>query len=376
MNKKVDHTNALVVTGVLLLTGFIFYIIGCFKDNETALETVSFQLKGSDTIQLYVDEVYKEPGFIADGSTSGKLNDYVSVKKDIKNYPGVYEIVYNLDFNGLRLQKVRKVKVVSKPIVSEGVNGGSEESGNDVTGENDGLKVDKTDRIKIKLKGYSHVYLLKGMTYHDEGVLAVTDSGKDVTDKVIKGGSVDTGKVGSYKLTYKVTDSSGKSASVKRVVDVLNMSLTAAVSTNQNTNQSVILKVTATADNFKHMIMPDGVKNKDYIGEYIVTKNGKYSFEVVNDYGLSTTYTYSITNIDKVAPEGSCSGYTTGKKSFITVSASDNLGISKYMIGNNSYTNSSIELNEVKPKPSITIYDVVGNTKTISCDLENRYSDF
>ena len=107
------------------------------------------------------------------------------------------------------------------------------------------------------------------------------------------------------------------------------MSLTASVSTNQNTNQSVILKVTANADNFKHMIMPDGVKSKSNIAEYIVTKNGKYSFEVVNDYGLSTTYTYSITNIDKTAPEGSCSGYTTGKKSFITVTASDNLGISK-----------------------------------------------
>lgn len=374
MRKKTDHTSALTVMGVLLLTGLICFVVGCFEDSEVTLETVSFQLKGSDTIQLYVDESYKEPGFIAEGSVSGKLNDYVSIKKDIKNYPGVYEVIYNLDFNGAKIQKVRKVKVVSKPIVSEGVNGGSEESGNDVTGENDGLKVDKTDRIKIKLKGYSHVYLLKGMTYHDEGVLAVTDSGKDVTDKVIKGGSVDTGKVGSYTLTYKVTDSSGKSASVKRVVDVLDMSLTASVSTNQNTNQSVILKVTATADNFKHMIMPDGVKNKDYIGEYIVTKNGKYSFEVVNDYGLSTTYTYSITNIDKVAPEGSCSGYTTGKKSFITVSASDNLGISKYMIGNNSYTNSSIELNEVIPKPSITIYDVVGNTKTISCDLENRYT--
>lgn len=374
MKKNSDHINALTVTGVLLLTGILCFIVGCLEDTETTLETVSFQLKGSDTIQLYVDEAYKEPGFIAEGSISGKLNDYVSIKKDIKNYPGVYEVVYNLDFNGAKIQKIRKVKVVSKPIVSEGVSGGSEESNNDVTGENDGLKVDKTDRIKIKLKGYSHVYLLKGMSYHDEGVLAVTDSGKDVTDKVVKTGSVDTNKVGSYTFTYKVTDSSGKSASVKRLVDVLNMSLTASVSTNQNTNQSVILKVTANADNFKHMIMPDGVKSKSNIAEYIVTKNGKYSFEVVNDYGLSTTYTYSITNIDKTAPEGSCSGYTTGKKSFITVTASDNLGISKYMIGNNSYSNSSIELNEVVPKPSITIYDVVGNTKTISCDLENRYT--
>ena len=374
MKKKNNHNNALIVTGVLLLTGILCFIVGFLEDKEITLETVSFQLKGSDTIQLYVDEVYKEPGFVAEGSVTGKLNEYVSVDKDIKNYPGVYDVTYTLDFNGAKLKKVRKVKVVSKPIFSEDANDKSEEPDNNPTGKNDGLKVDKTDRIKIKLKGYSHVYLLKGIVYNDEGVLAVTDSGKDVTEKVVKSGSVDTNKVGSYTLTYKVTDSSGKSASVKRIVDVLNMNLTASVSTSQNTNQSVILKVTATADNFKHMIMPDGVKNRDYIGEYIVTKNGKYSFEVVNDYGLSTTYTYSITNIDKTAPEGSCSGYTTGKKSFITIKATDNLGISKYMIGNNSYTSSSIELNEVVPKPSITIYDVVGNTKAISCELENRYT--
>ena len=98
----------------------------------------------------------------------------LSVDKDIKNYPGVYDVTYTLDFNGAKLKKVRKVKVVSKPIFSEDANDKSEEPDNNPTGKNDGLKVDKTDRIKIKLKGYSHVYLLKGMVYNDEGVLAVT----------------------------------------------------------------------------------------------------------------------------------------------------------------------------------------------------------
>ena len=372
-NQK-NHTSALTVIGVLLLTGLICFVVGCLEDNTVVDELVSFQLKGSDTIQLYVNEDYKEPGFVAEGSVSGNLDKYVTVSKDIKNYPGVYEVKYSLNYNGAKIDKVRKVKVVSKPIVSDDVHDESEIPDNNSVGKNDGLKVDSTDRIKIKLKGYSHVYLLKGMTYQDDGVLAVTDSGKDVTDTVVKTGNVDTNKVGSYTITYTVTDSSKKSATVKRVVDVLNMSLSASVSTNQNTNQSVIIKVVANADNFKHMIMPDGVKNKSTIGEYIATKNGKYSFEIMNEYGLSTTYTYSISNIDKTAPEGSCSGYTTGKKSFITVKASDNLGIAKYMIGNNSYTTGSIELNEVVSKPYITIYDIVGNTKTITCDLENRYT--
>lgn len=368
------HTNAFVVIGVIFLTAIICLIIGEFESKGVD-EVISFQLKGSDTLHLYVGETYREPGFIAEGSVSGNVSDYVTVTEDISTkYPGVYDVIYKLNFNGAVLEKTRKVKVVNRPVISEDVEDESEEVEDTVSGENDDLKVDTTDRIKIKLKGYSHVYILKGMSYTDEGVLAVTDSGKDVTSSVVKEGIVNTEKVGTYTLTYTVTDSAGKSASLKRVVDVMDMSINATVSTNDKTNKSVILKVTATADEFSHIIMPDGVKNKSNIGEYIVEKNGKYSFEVVNKHGLSTIYTYSIDNIDKTAPSGSCSGYTTGKKSFITVKANDNLGISKYMIGNNSYTSSSIELNEVVSKPSIVIYDVVGNTKSISCELENRYT--
>ena len=373
--KKVDHTSAIATVVTLLVTAILCLFVGS-NESKGVEEVVSFQLKGSDIVYLYVGENYKEYGFVASGSVTGDVSSYVTVNDEDVNtgYPGVYDVVYKLDFNGAKLEKTRKVKVVNKPVTSEDVVDESEEPDDSTVGENDALKVDTTDRIKIKLKGYSHIYLLKGMSFTDDGVLAVTDSGKDVTDTVVKEGSVDVNKVGTYTIVYKVTDSSGKSASVKRVVDVMDMSVTATVSTTQKTNRSVILKVVASADKFSHMIMPDGVKNKSNVGEYIVEENGKYAFEVVNEQGLSTTYVYVINNIDKSAPSGSCSGYTTGKKSFITVSAKDNDAVAKYMIGNNTYNSSSIELNEVVPKPTIVIYDVVGNTKSITCDLENRYT--
>ena len=373
--KKVDHTSAIATVVTLLVTAILCLFVGS-NESKGVEEVVSFQLKGSDIVHLYVGENYKEYGFVASGSVTGDVSSYVTVNDEDVNtgYPGVYDVVYKLDFNGAKLEKTRKVKVVNKPVTSEDVVDESEEPDDSTVGKNDSLKVDTTDRIKIKLKGYSHIYLLKGMSFTDDGVLAVTDSGKDVTDTVVKEGSVDVNKAGTYTIVYKVTDSSGKSASVKRVVDVMDMSVTATVSTTQKTNRSVILKVVASADKFSHMIMPDGVKNKSNVGEYIVEENGKYSFEVVNEQGLSTTYVYVINNIDKSAPSGSCSGYTTGKKSFITVSAKDNDAVAKYMIDNNTYNSSSIELNEVVPKPTIVIYDVVGNTKSITCELENRYT--
>lgn len=374
MKKKRD--NKLYLVACLCIGAFVIVLVVFgMADRSSVSEVVSLQLSGSDTLHLYVGEEYNEPGFIAEGDVSGDLNDFVTVTNNVNTkYPGIYEVNYKLSYNGAVLEKIRKVKVINKPVISEGSSNDKIDNKNPSSGENDSLKVDTTDRIKIKLKGYSHVYIIKGSNFVDEGAIATTDSGKDVTNTIVVSGSVDSNKVGSYTLEYKVTDSAGSSAKVKRVVDVMEMGISATVSSNSLTNKSVIIKVVATADKFSHMIMPDGIKNKSNVGEYIAQDNGEYSFEVVNGYGLSTKYTYLINNIDKVAPIGSCSGYTTGKKSVITVDASDKNGISSYMVEGNSYTNNVIELNEVIPNPTVTIYDKVGNSKAVSCNLENRYT--
>ena len=353
----------------------ILLVVFGMTDRSSVNEVVSLQLSGSDTVHLYVGEEYNEPGFIAQGEVSGDLNEFVSVSDDVNTkYPGVYEISYKLSYNGAILEKVRKVKVINKPVSSENSNNDRVDNKKPSSGKNDSLKVDTTDRIKIKLKGYSHVYIIKGNNYVDAGAIATTDSGKDVSNTIVVSGSVDSSKVGSYTIEYKVTDSAGSSAVVKRVVDVMDMGISATVSTNSLTNKSVIIKVIATADKFSHIIMPDGVKHKSNSAEYIAQDNGEYSFEVVNEYGLSTKYTYLIDYIDKVAPIGSCSGYTTGKKSVITIDASDKNGISSYLVEGNNYTNNIIEIDKVIPNPTVTIYDKVGNSKAITCSLENRYT--
>lgn len=353
----------------------ILLVVFGMTDRSSVNEVVSLQLSGSDTVHLYVGEEYNEPGFIAQGEVSGDLNEFVSVSDDVNTkYPGVYEVSYKLSYNGAILEKIRKVKVINKPVSSENSNNDRVDNKKPSSGKNDSLKVDTTDRIKIKLKGYSHVYIIKGNNYVDAGAIATTDSGKDVSNTIVVSGSVDSSKVGSYTIEYKVTDSAGSSAVVKRVVDVMDMGISATVSTNSLTNKSVIIKVIATADKFSHIIMPDGVKHKSNSAEYIAQDNGEYSFEVVNEYGLSTKYTYWIDYIDKVAPIGSCSGYTTGKKSVITIDASDKNGISSYLVEGNNYTNNVIEIDKVIPNPTVTIYDKVGNSKAITCSLENRYT--
>lgn len=387
--KKVNSSNNLLyLIGIIAAIVLVVCFIMVFTDSSTSLEgeVVSLQLRGSETMELYVGEDYSEPGFIAEGSASGNLNEYVLVDGGVnENSEGTYDLSYTLSYNGAVLMKNRRVRVIKRPIVSQPIvteettnNEKNEVTGSASTNNNQTTSTipsnGYSERIKIMLNGYESVYLLNGTTYNDAGAKAVTSSGIDVSNRIVKNGDVDVNTPGVYKISYTITDSSGSSATITRSVEVLNMVMYSAVSETSATNKSVVLKVNTTTDKFSHIILPDGKKISSENYEYVINKNGTYSFQVYNTYGLMREYKYTISNIDKNAPNGSCSGYTKGKNSYITIKASDNLGISKYVIDGVSYNSDSITLNQVISNPNIIIYDLVGNTKTISCTLENRYT--
>ena len=64
------------------------------------------------------------------------------------------------------------------------------------------------------------VYLQKGEQYKEPGYMAITTSGKDLTNKVTITGEVDTSKKGTYKLIYSIVDSNNVTISVSRKVIV------------------------------------------------------------------------------------------------------------------------------------------------------------
>lgn len=57
--------------------------------------------------------------------------------------------------------------------------------------------------------------------WEDSGVSATDNYDGDLTNKVIVTGVVNTNEVGEYIITYKVTDSSGNVATIKRYVNVI-----------------------------------------------------------------------------------------------------------------------------------------------------------
>ncbi len=64
----------------------------------------------------------------------------------------------------------------------------------------------------VTLVGDSSVSLVQGGTYSEQGATAVDDVDGDVTSAVVVTGAVDVSVVGTYTLSYSVTDAAGNSA--------------------------------------------------------------------------------------------------------------------------------------------------------------------
>lgn len=75
----------------------------------------------------------------------------------------------------------------------------------------------------ITLKGGKTVTLYVGGNYSEAGYSAVDECDGDVTGKVTVEGSVNPQEAGTYTVVYKVADSSGNVAEVKRTVKVKNV---------------------------------------------------------------------------------------------------------------------------------------------------------
>lgn len=73
---------------------------------------------------------------------------------------------------------------------------------------------------EITLLGEAHIMLKQNTTYKEAGFAALDNCDGDLTEKVTVSGEVDTGKAGTYVLTYTVEDSYGNLATAQRTVFV------------------------------------------------------------------------------------------------------------------------------------------------------------
>lgn len=140
----------------------------------------------------------------------------------------------------------------------------------------------------ITLKGSSTVLLKEGETYKEEGFTAHDNKDGDIAKKVVVENKVDTSKVGTYYITYKVTDESKNETTVKRSVRVLSKNPTYLKSYN---------KVDNTAKgwwsgNKKNQTRPTGGEKETILAPYHAYFLGedKKTIYLTYDEGANDTY--------------------------------------------------------------------------------------
>ena len=159
---------------ILIIVFLIFIIILTF------LLCAQIRLKGKTVITLNYDEVYEEPGY----SSLFK----VKVTDNIKNNKvGKYKVTYK----NFLFKKNRTVEIVDevKPVIT---------------------LID------------DNVTILLNEEYKEPGYKAQDEYDGDLTDKVEIISGLKNNQVGTYKITYKVTDSSKNTTKLSRVVNVVN----------------------------------------------------------------------------------------------------------------------------------------------------------
>lgn len=316
-------------------------------NNEPTNEVVSsntLTLIGEEIITIYRGTEYIEPGYEAYNIKNQDISSAVTITNnlDIEKI-GEYQITYKL----YNIIKTRTIKVVANP--------------NEITTISLNKIDDSTD-----------IYLMIGETYKEPGYEVINSAGLDLQDEVKIEGTIDNRTPGTYEITYSLVDPNENLIIEKRKVIVIDIKIALAQNIKENTNQDVTINIKVDDNYFDYILLPNNTKTKDKNYNYTVTQNGTYTFVSYNKSGYNKKATINITNIDKTPPTGECSGFYKNRTTTINIKANDNVDVDSYILNNKTYNNSEIKLSQKLTKANITIKDKVGNTKQISCNIEDN----
>ena len=344
--KKKFSIRNMRIRDYLILGVFLIFIVGgiiliAFKGKDIVIskEYYFIYLEGDDLVVVYKDSDYIDPGYSARNDKGVDFTDKVVVQDDVNtSVVGDYKVIYTLGDTKV----VRYVSVIEKPIGA----------------------------TSIYLSGEVTMYLRVGDTYSEPGYTVIDSIDSNLTDKVIVKNDVDTSKEGIYRITYMVTNSTGVSTQVSRTVIVMGSNISISLDNEKITNGSVGINVYVVDNYFDYMVAPNGERVSEKKYTYHVNENGEYKFSIYDKLGKSQEKSILVSNIDKEAPNGSCSGLYGNGKTSINIKAVDNTGISKYVVNGRDYSSNNITLDKDYSSVSVVIYDKALNSKNINCSMK------
>lgn len=237
-------------------------------------------LNGASTINLNVGDTYTEQGATATDNVDGNLTSSIVIGGDTvnANVAGTYVVTYNVsDAAGNAATEVtRTVNVIP----------------------------DTTAPV-ITLNGASTINLNIGDTYTEQGASATDNVDGDLTSSIVIGGdTVNSNVVGTYVVTYNVSDAAGNAATeVTRTVNVAPdttapvITLNGASVVDLNLGDTYTEEGATATDNVdgdltSSIVIGGDTVNTNAVGTYVVTYNvsdaaGNAATEVIRTVNVS-----------------------------------------------------------------------------------------
>jgi len=313
------------------------------EENET---NKKYGELNGDSLYFVVNDRYQEAGV--------KTSYQVNIKgNDIGD--GLNIVTYYINDNGRNLSELKRIVIGEEVVGSVPV---------------------------LTLLGEKTRTIPKGSIYSEQGYKAIDEKDGNITDKVKVTGNVDTSKTDTYKLTYSVTNSRGKTASVERTIIVnegsnIDLNITHKLEPSTTTKKSVTITVTISGNGYKNTVLPDKSESKNKEVSYTVYKNGTYDFLVYDTNNNSEVYSAKVSNIVKEPPSGSCTVTYENNKSSLKINANDKETVSSYEIYNNGtflikQKGDSYSFNDYPIETKVKMTDVISQSKTITCKIERK----
>ncbi len=338
--KNISKTDLIIILVIILsITILILFLL------RKPTPNYFLDLIGSEEIIVYQNYSYVEPGFNAYDKDGTNYNDEVIVDGNINtDIAGEYLIKYQYQ----DIKKERKVVVVAPD----------------------------RNLTYLILRGNEIIYLEKGEQYIEPGYDVLDSNDSDLKQKVVIEGEVDTNKSGTYKLLYSVTNSQGKTLTKERTIVVVSLTYNISLEENSKFVKSNNIIFNTSDNNYQYILLPDGVKTTSRNISYKITDNGTYTFKIYNILGNYEEETFTISNIDKFPPTGTCDGYLYDDYTTLKVNAKDDTFISSYEYyygskKSNKTSNNEYTYTDKIDSSSVNIYDQVNNKTTIKCQMHD-----
>tara|TARA_Y100000766_G_scaffold3380_1_gene2615 strand:- start:3057 stop:6032 length:2976 start_codon:yes stop_codon:yes gene_type:complete len=265
----------------------VTYTVSDASGNQaTAVRTVivedstppSITLLGSTPVSVEAGSSYSDAGATATDSYDGDLTSSIATNNNVdSNTVGSYTVTYTV----------------------------TDSSGNTATASRTVNVVDTTAPV-ITISGANPVDVDLGTTYNDAGASANDANDGDLTSSITVSSNVDTNTVGTYTVTYTVSDAAGNQATETRTVNV--------VDNNNPTTHYIDIQGYAFSPSSITINVGDTIvwTNYDSASHTVTSNDGTFdSGSITNGNTFSFTFTSAGTFDYYCAPHPSMTGSVT-----------------------------------------------------------------